>query len=73
MPSFSEDEMNGRQRSVASNLGTHAMEGIFPDGPTLTILRQYEHGELTLEQFSKAMDAHARKLIASSRPAVSEA
>ena len=73
MPSISEDEMNGRQRSVASNLGTHAMEGLFPDGPTLTILRRYEHGELTLEQFSEAMDAHARKLIAARRPVVSVA
>jgi hypothetical protein len=64
MSAISAEEMKARRDSVASNFGTHAMEGLFPDAPTLNILRRYETGELTLDQFSEAMDAHAQGLIA---------
>jgi len=67
MPGVSKEEIQRRQNSVASTVGTHAMEGIFPDAPTVAILRRYEQGELTLEQFSAAMDAHAHELISATR------
>ncbi len=43
------------------------MEGLFPDAPTLEIMRRYENGEYTLDQFSAAMDAHAFALVAERR------
>jgi hypothetical protein len=45
-------------------IGTNAMEGLTPDGPTLALLRDYQEGVLTLEQFSSAMDQHAYHLLA---------
>jgi hypothetical protein len=59
MPTISEEEKLRRRESNASVLGTHAMEGLFPDEPTLAIFRRYEEGEFTLEQFSEAMERHA--------------
>jgi hypothetical protein len=63
MPPISEEEKLRRQRSNESVLGSSAMEGLFPDQATQAILRQYENGELSLEQFSQAMDSHARQLL----------
>ena len=68
MATLSEQELKHRRDSIASNLGTHAMEGLFPDAATLTILRRFETGELTLDQFSAAMDAHAKALLAAMTP-----
>jgi hypothetical protein len=66
MPTISEEEKLRRRESNASVLGTHAMEGMFPDESTLEIFRQYEQGEFTLEQFSEAMNCHAHALLLAS-------
>ena len=68
MPAISENEQFRRQRMVRSVIATHAMEGIDPDAATLALYRRYESGELTLEGFSAAMDAHALELVAANRP-----
>jgi hypothetical protein len=39
------------------------MEGLTPDATTLDLFRRYEEGDLTLEQFSDAMDRHASALL----------
>ena len=65
---LSQQELQRRREGVDSTLGTHAMEGLFPDAATMNILRRYETGELTLEQFSAAMDAHARAMLAALQP-----
>lgn len=62
MASISAEKGVRRRESVASTVGTHAMEGLFPDSVTAKILRRYEDGELTLDEFSAAMDAHALSL-----------
>jgi hypothetical protein len=46
------------------------MEGLAPDDATLAVLRQFEEGELTMEQFSAAMDRHAAALLAAQRTMV---
>lgn len=67
MPSISEDEKARRHQLVESVLGTNAMEGLSPDTATLSLMRRYEQGELTMEQFSEAMDRHAHELLAAQR------
>ncbi len=64
MISISEEEKLRRQQASASVIGTHAMEGLTPDATTLDLFRRYEEGDLTLEQFSDAMDRHASALLA---------
>ncbi len=64
MSAISAEEMRRRRQSMESVLGTHAMEGLLPDAPTLEIMRRYETGEYTLDEFSAAMDAHAYALVA---------
>ena len=66
MALISEDEKRRRRQSSESVLGTHAMEGLFPDEPTRSLLRRYDEGELSLDQFSEAMDRHAHALLAAS-------
>jgi len=63
MPQISEVEQTRRQRMMDSVLGTHEMEGMFADEATLAIMHRYVTGELDMEGFSAAMDAHARSLI----------
>jgi hypothetical protein len=63
-------EKLSRQRSNQSSLGTFAMEGLTPDAATLALMQDFEQGDLTLEQFSAAMDSHAQKLFAAQRTAV---
>ncbi len=63
MALVSAEEVQRRRESVASTLGTHAMEGLSPDTTTSAILARYEDGDLTLEQFSAAMDTHAKHLL----------
>lgn len=67
MAPISEKEKLSRHASMQSVLGSHAMEGLFPDAATSTLIRRYEEGELTLDQFSEAMDQHAQKLLAAQR------
>ena len=64
MPPISEEEKLRRHQSNESVLGTHAMEGLFPDDTTRALLDRYAEGDLTLEQVSEAMDHHAYSLVA---------
>jgi len=64
MSKISEEERIRRQNLMDSVLGTHAMEGMFPDEATLEIMRRYIAGEFSMEDFSAAMDVHARSLLA---------
>ncbi len=66
MAVLSEEEKLERRRSNESIFGTFAMEGLYPDEPTRAIFKQYEEGQLTLDQFSEAMDRHAYALLAAS-------
>jgi hypothetical protein len=68
MPLISELEKTRRERMVRSVTETHAMEGIQPDAETLHLYERYECGELSLDEFSSAMDAHASSLVAVTRP-----
>ncbi len=63
MERISQQEQIRRQRIMDSVLGTHAMEGMFPDDTTLKIMQRYITGEFTMDEFSAAMDSHARSLI----------
>ena len=63
MPRIGEDEQARRQRMMDSVLGTHEMEGMFADEVTLAIVKKYVTGEFDMEDFSRAMDAHARSLV----------
>ena len=67
MASISEAETIRRRQSNESVLGTNAMEGLFPDAATTVLLRRYQQGELTLEQFSTEVDRHARELLAAQK------
>jgi hypothetical protein len=70
MAHISDAEKLRRCSSNQSVLGTFAMEGLAPDAATLVLLRQFEEGELTMEQFSAAMDRHAHALLAQQRAMV---
>ena len=63
MPRISEDEQTRRHNMMQSVLGTHEMEGMFADEATLAIITKYVTGEFDMEDFSRAMDAHARSLV----------
>lgn len=67
MTIISEEEKLRRQKIVLSTLGTNALEGIQPDAATRALLEQYASGDLTLCEFSSAMDAHAMELVAAHR------
>ena len=73
MPIISETEKKRRSRINASVLGTHAMEGMYPDATTQALLRKYEAGELTREQLSAEIDRHVESLVISSRRVISAA
>lgn len=73
MSAVSAEEISRRQIIVQSALGTHAMEGLFPDAATQVILRRFESGEITLEQFSESIDSYARSLIDARRTLVGAA
>ena len=66
MSGISEAEQIRRHKMMQSVLGTHAMEGMFPDEATRTIIHKYETGEFSMDEFSAAMDAHARSLLEAS-------
>jgi hypothetical protein len=54
----------GRNESV---LGTLAMEGITLDPVSIEIGRRYDQGEITLEEFSAAMQEHLANLASAIR------
>jgi hypothetical protein len=68
----SEDEKLRRQQRNEDILGTHAMEGLFPDTVTSDLLDRFAQGELASEQLSEALDRHAHALFAA-RPVVASA
>jgi hypothetical protein len=55
-----------RNQSV---LGTLAMEGIAPDPVSLEIGRRFDQGEITLAEFSAAMQTHLATLASAARRA----
>jgi hypothetical protein len=67
MPQISEAEKLRRRQSNEDVLGTHAMEGLFPDATTLSLLNRFAEGELTREQLSQAIDRHVAELVAGNR------
>jgi hypothetical protein len=67
MAAISEEEKSSRRRITDSVIGTNVMEGQPPDATTLAIMRRYDNGELTLDEFSAEMDAHASSLIRTHR------
>ncbi|MGD0799180.1 MAG: antitoxin VbhA family protein [Acidobacteriaceae bacterium] len=64
MAPITEEEKRHRREGNASVLGTHAMEGLFPDAETVALMDRYAEGEFTIEEFSTAMDLHVKKLVA---------
>ena len=71
MAEISEHEKCRRREGNACVLGTHAMEDIFPDQEALDILNRYAEGELSLDEFSEALDRHALRLATKSGHGVS--
>jgi len=61
---ISEEEKRRRREGNESVFGTHAMEGLEPDEATRAIFHRYAEGDLTMEQFSEAMDQHVHQLLA---------
>ena len=68
MPEISEVEKEQRRLAVESTIGTHAMEGIQLDAGVRRVLNAFADGELTLEQFSAAMDHYASATLAQTHP-----
>jgi hypothetical protein len=64
---LSDAELKQRRMAVESTIGTHAMEGLAPDETTRVLMERYAVGAITLDQFSAAMQAHGRDLIARMR------
>jgi hypothetical protein len=67
MAHISEEEKLRRRESNACVLGTHAMEGMFPDATTLSLMDRYAEGELTREQLSSAIDRNVQEMLAGKR------
>ncbi|SNT30948.1 hypothetical protein SAMN05421770_10795 [Granulicella rosea] len=63
MAHISEDEKLRRRQSNEDVLGTHAMEGLFPDTTTTALLERFAEGELNREQLSAAIDLHVQQLL----------
>lgn len=53
-------ERQERLEAVESVIGTQRAEGIHLNPATHALLRQYAEGELTLDEVSAALDAHAK-------------
>jgi hypothetical protein len=58
----SEQELQVRRSQNASVLGTLAMEGLTLDAQSAEIGRRFDAGEITLSEFSAAMQAHIARL-----------
>jgi hypothetical protein len=67
MPVISEEEKRRRLQVVESVIGTNTIAGIELDAATHEIFQRFASGDLTLDQFSAAMDAHALELVAAHR------
>lgn len=58
MAVITEEEKLRRRQSNEDAIGTHAMEGLFLDAPTLALMRRFEEGELDREELSAAVRSH---------------
>jgi Antitoxin VbhA len=67
MSNISEAEKQRRRRISESVIGTHLMEGLPPDAATRSLLKQYEDGDLTQEDLSDALRAHALGVVNEAR------
>ena len=56
-----------RLEAVEDVIGTHRAEGIELDATVRRLMDQFVNGELTLTQFSAAMDIHAESIVSRSR------
>jgi Antitoxin VbhA len=56
-----------RLEAVEDVIGTHRAEGIALDATVRRLMDQFVDGELTLAQFSAAMDVHAESIMSKSR------
>ncbi len=56
-----------RLEAVEDVIGTHRAEGIEVDATVRRLMDQFVDGELTLAQFSSAMDVHAGNVVSRSR------
>jgi len=65
----SAQEKQARAEQNQSVLGTLAMEGITLDPVSIEIGRRFDQGEITLAEFSAAMQAHIAKLASDLRRA----
>jgi hypothetical protein len=66
-PSMARPETQTLSDQNASVQGTLAMEGLSLDPASVEIGRRYDAGEITLEQFSAAMQAHVASLTSQGR------
>jgi hypothetical protein len=67
MAMISEAEKKRRQRAVESSEGSLAMEGQYLDPATRELNRRYIEGELTLQEFSRAIEVHVADMVRSLR------
>ncbi len=65
MGEITASEKARRHRAVASSVGSLAMEGQRLDAATLDLNRRYVAGELTLDEFSAAIDQHLLEVVRS--------
>jgi hypothetical protein len=62
-----------RLEAMQDAMGTHRAEGIELDATVQALMRRFAEGELTLAQFSAAMDRHAEQVLAAQRSLVGAA
>lgn len=62
MAAISEMESKRRERVVSSSVGSLAMEGQQLDAVTVALNQRYVNGDLTLEEFSEAVERHVQEL-----------
>ena len=70
---LSRQETKARSEQNRSVLGTLAMEGLILDSVSAEIGRRFDQGEITLDEFSAAMQAHIAKLASIARRKEAEA
>ncbi len=63
MQPISDEEKSRRRRINQSVIGTNAMEGLTLDEETLSLMRQYEEGELNRDELSAGIDLHVARLL----------
>ena len=56
-------EKHERRAAVEDVIGTHRVEGIRVDATVEKLMRQFADGDITLDQFSAAVDEYANSLL----------